>query len=237
MLREVERASHRRVAHSSSCAMNRPHLSRRENHRIPRLRPIMALSLALTLTLFGCESGSGESPEEQPDPSGATTTTTSQSPSPTPQPKPASPSDALLSGRFDVTYTVVSTNVNFEGFSMTFRAAFVFDPRCAAGPCDGRVTRPGTARVTGFDSKYLFLRPQGRYRWLLRENRAFACGDTPIPANVEYLIRPMKVRLAEDGLTWIVSKFEGSLDEQALKTGGCFPLAEAKWVLRGKLAD
>ena len=96
-----------------------------------------------------------------------------------------------------------------------------------------RVTRTGK---NGWESKALFLGQKGRYRWL-RRYAAFTCGDTDIPANGEYLIRPMKVRLAEDGLTWIVSKFEGTLHEQALKTGGCFPLAETRWVLRGKLAE
>ena len=113
----------------------------------------------------------------------------------------------------------VSTNIDFQGFSTTQQAIWVFDPRCDAGPCDGRLKRTGK---NGWESRYLYLNPLGRYRWLRRNSGAFTCGDIDIPGNLEYLIRPMKVRLGEDGLTWIVSKFEGTLYEQALETGGCF---------------
>ena len=191
----------------------------------------VAIALSVGLTLAECESSSDTGTPQQQSPS-AGAVSPSPSPLPEPPPKPK-PTEALLTDKFDVTYTVITTNVNFQGSPKTFRRVLVFDPRCASGPCDGRVTRTGK---NGWDSKYLYLRQQGRYRWL-RRYAAFTCNDTDIPANGEYVIRPMKVRLADDGLTWIVSKIEGSLHEEALKSGGCFPLAETRWVLRGKLAE
>jgi hypothetical protein len=47
----------------------------------------------------------------------------------------------------------------------------------------------------------------------------------------------MKVRFDEDRGTWIVSKFEGSVHERALKLAGCFPLGDSRYVLRGNLAE
>jgi hypothetical protein len=193
-------------------------------------RSLMLVATISGLSLVSCTTSEDEPPAASTPSTGAVPTP-SASPAP-PPPKPARPSDATLTGEFDVTATLVSTSVNFRG-PRTSRYPLLFDPKCSQGPCDVLITAPGRE---GWDSRGLFLRQRGRYRWLRRYS-PFTCDDEEIPANAEYLIRPMKVRLDEDGQTWIVSKFEGSLNERALKLGGCFPLGESRWVLRGRLAE
>ncbi len=186
--------------------------------------------LAFVLVLTACSGGAEEVRGGESVPVITVSPSATPSPSPTPPPKPARPWEAQLVGKYEVTYTLISTNVDFTG-AKTSRRVYVIDPKCPEGPCDVRVTAKGGS---GWETKALFLREQGRYRWVRRYD-AYTCRETDIPANGAYLIRPLRAKLNRDLLTWVVSKFEGTLHEQALKTGGCFPLGESRYVLRGKL--
>jgi hypothetical protein len=122
-----------------------------------RLLRLVATIAGFSLLMVSCTAY-----EDEPSPTTRSTDglvpTISPSPSP-PPPKPARPSEGTLTGEFDVTASLISTTVNFQG-PRTSRYTLLFDPKCQSGPCDVLVTAPGRK---GWDSRGLFLRQQGRY--------------------------------------------------------------------------
>jgi hypothetical protein len=165
--------------------------------------------------------GLGESPQES-----------AVSPSPTAPPEPTKPSEAPLEGDFRIRYLLIQTNV--QGEKKAERRRWVFDPKCAEGPCDARVE--STGGLSDWKATALYLGQHGRYRWV-RRYQAFTCttGDVTnnLPSVTEYLVRPVDVRLVEN--EWVVSKIEGTLTAEALKSCGLVGVARSRYAIRGTL--
>lgn len=126
-------------------------------------------------------------------------------------------------------FTLVHSNVT--GATQHEVARWILTPNCRRGPCTTRLES-----VTGdYTLRVAFIK--GRYQWTRKDSVGYVCGEgasaVDIPSIEAYSLRPSAMRLVND--SWVVTRFAGVNDAKGLTSGGCFELADERFVFKGVL--
>lgn len=189
------------------------------------------VAVAVAMSLAACtqaEEAALRSSAAPPIPAPSSSSSPAKVPRP---PKPKNPAQAPLQGSYTVKYTLVRTNVS--GADANSVGTLSFDPNCKKGPCATLVIHQSAKKAYSWTARAAYVK--GRYRWTRVAHYAYSCtiaGDlTKIPANTSYSLKGTKVQLI-DG-QWVIARFTGEEESDGTKSGGCFPSASERYVLKG----